>query len=938
LIQDKVAFILQRAEKDESFKRMFFKKLSTTENPYPWFEQLQKAGYLDPRTNNKNPVLEGDHYSVPYWFALDFLENLAAHLSKKPDEKILDQLVALIDSIIDFREEGKRIENPNTDYKVIKIVFKLPITRITKKHIDFIKTALANKFSAVSLLSSEIENTVIPYLLDNSAKNLLLEAMKIVLKYKIDKKDYLSFLNFTSILDDYWFSELIQKNGSKIIDICGISLANIIVDLIQEIMAKDSKSFSFVAIPAIEDNPQNFLENNYQLQITHLLRRTLESLKPPAQESLLKTLVKSDLQIFQRVSIHLISYYYEAYGQLFWQWDGNPLEEYGLKHEIYELISKNKTNFSSDQIHQLTNWIESIKLPATREAPEGSDKHLQTEAHAKLEWLSALDGIDDKEIVELGEKYSKIYPYKIEHPGYIWWSEPVQVSQIGAPEVFPSEVISKSNTELVQYIKSYKPQKETWYQSREDIVYSFSSIVRENPSKFATDMGPFIDLDLAFQEALVSGFVDAWRNNKPFPLKGLFDFITEATATSTFRESSSMEKNFLIKSIGNLIFEGTRDEKHVFDEEFLSICETILLRLVNNAYSIVKEDSNDVLTAVLNSPLGAVYYAMVAFSLRFAKVYRKNKEEKWVTSIKTYYQSVIETNRTVEFQVCLGTFLPQLYYLDKAWVTENIDKLFPKENEKMWEYGFSSYLFHSTTLSREIYCLLRENQHYKKALKKTEGNLFPKLPQHVCLAYLNDLESLSKGSLLSDLITGKNVTYLLDLIRFLWHLRGKLEPKMKEKIKPLWGAIVGYISNLPNTEKYKDVLAELSYWLSLVENIDNDIVNWMKLSNKYMNDRSSMFYLEYLNSHVSKNPELVAEIFYDLVSNTHYFPYIKQEEVIALVKSLFESGQEEKAKRICTLYLSAGFEFLRKVFEENKDKSESKQAIDSNGLKETVNK
>lgn len=919
MIQDKVEFILHRVEKDEAFKRMFFKKLSTTENPYPWFEQLLKAGFLDPHTCNKNPVLEGDHYNVPYWFALDFLENLATHLAKRPDEKLLGQLVTLINSIIDFREDGKRIENPNTDYKVIRIIFKLPISRITKKHIDFIDIALANRFSAVSLLSSEIVNTVIPYLIDNSAKDLLLEAMKIVLKFKTDKKEYLSFLSFTSVIEDYWFSELIKKNGARIIDICAISLANAIIEIIKEIIAKEVNSFSVGAVPAIEDNPQNFLEDHYQLQITHLLRKTLESLKPPEQESLLKTLVNSDVQIFQRLGIHLINYYYEAYSHLFWQWNGNPLVEYELKHELFELISKNKNNFSTENVGKLINWIESIKFPATEEIPEGSDRYLKIEAHARLEWLYALEGIYDKRISELGEKYSKSYPYKIEHPGYTWWSEPVQVTQIGTPEAFSSEVLAKSNYELVNYIREYKPKERDFFHNKEDLLYSFSGVVKDNPTRFITDMKPFLELDFSFQEALISGLADAWRNKKQLALEEPFCFIKSIMAQPKFKEDSSPQKNYLVKSIADLVYEGTHDEQNTFPQQFLPNCEAILLQLVDNSFSTVTNENFDVFTSVINSPLGIVHYAMITYSLRFAKLYKKDSVEKWATPIKSYYESALQKKRTIEFQVSLGTFLPQLYYLDKEWVTNNIDIIFPKEDTLIWEYGFSSYLVHSSTLSKQIYCLLREHQHYTKALDcltSTQKHALTKLPQHICLAYLNDLEDLSENSLLSKLVKGENVTYLFDLVTFLWHLRGKLETRMQEKIKPLWAAIIDQTSNSSYKNKYKEVLAHLSTWLILIDTIDSDVVNWMKQTNACLNDRSSLFYLEYLNSHVSKTPQFVAEIFYDLVSNVHYFPFFKQEEVISIIKTLFEARQEEKAKRICTLYLEAGFDFLRPIFEQ----------------------
>lgn len=920
MTQDKVALIFQRVKKDESFKRMFFKKLSTTENPYPWFDKLSKEGYLDPQKNNKNPIINDNNYTIPYWYALDYLENVASHLSKKPDKVILDRLVEVIDSIIDFQKEGERIENPNTDYKTIKIIFLLPIERISEKHIDFIQTALASKFSSILLISSELEKTVIPYLIKQGAKEALLKTLKIILNYKTDKAHPFSFLDFKSVIEDYWLSEILQKNGDKIIGICGISLAELLMDIMKDILQKDKNSFSYAVIHTIEDSDQNFLEGNYQLQLVRFLRRTLENLKPPTQEHMLQDFLKSESLIFKRIGIHVVSYFYLEYNQLFWQWKGNPLEDYVLKHEIYQLILLNKKKIVDAEVDTFLGWVESIKLSATKDAPEGSPQYLAIDAYAKLEWLSALDGIYSEKVSLLIEKYSKFYKGKIEHPGYLLWTSPVQVS-IGAPEVFPPEVIAKSNSDLIQYILAYKPKEPSFYQTRADILYSFNGIVRENPDKFASDINPFLNLDFRFQESLISGFTDAWRKNKQFPLLSVLEFLNEITSSQRYNDDKSQEKNFFTKSIADFIFEGTRDEKHVFDDDFLPLCESILLRLTANAYPTVTSDTTDVHTAVLNSPLGILYYALITYSLRFAKVNNKNKEEKWVNSIKAYYQSIIESTRTIEFEESLGTFLPQLYYLDKQWTISNINKLFPKENQAMWKFGFSSYLFHSTTLSKDLYCLLKENGHYKKALESVEKYSFEKLPQHICIAYLNDLENLEKGSLLTDLITGSNVSYLMEFVNFFWHLRGKLDEKMKGKVKPAWGAIISHISNVAEKDKYRGILAHLAYWLILVEDIDEDIANWMKFSNKYIDDVGSMFYVEYLNNHVSKNPEQVADIFYDLLSNANYFPYIEKEEVIALVNSLYERGQKEKANRICNIYLSKGFEFLRNLYERNNPKA-----------------
>jgi hypothetical protein len=200
-----------------------------------------------------------------------------------------------------------------------------------------------------------------------------------------------------------------------------------------------------------------------------------------------------------------------------------------------------------------------------------------------------------------------------------------------------------------------------------------------------------------------------------------------------------------------------------------------------------------------------------------------------------------------------------------------------------------------------------------------ESATLAKVSQHIYIAYLNDLETLSDGSLLSDLVMNENIDYLSDLILFAWRLRDKLDEKTKTKIKPLWGRIVTFITSSEDETKYQDILANLSFWLSLVDRIDEDICDWLKTSGKYIDEKTETFFVEYLLEHVSKTPHFVAEIFYEIVSAQRYFPRFRQENIVGIVKKLFELGQTEKAKRICNLYIENGYQFLREIYEEYKD-------------------
>jgi hypothetical protein len=453
-----------------------------------------------------------------------------------------------------------------------------------------------------------------------------------------------------------------------------------------------------------------------------------------------------------------------------------------------------------------------------------------------------------------------------------------------------------------------------------ELAYSLSRTVRENAQKFASDLMPFLNLNNELQDALLTGLTEAWKNNQQIDLDKLMEYVQRLISKPDFRNRASQDEQeirFVISKIADLILEGTNNDSHAFDANYLPSCEKILLELADFAPSIVNKSESDVFSSVLNSPLGSIYYAMVSYSLRFARLFRKDTETRWVDSIKTRFDYTLKSSRSVEFDVVLGTFLPQLYYLDKSWVQININLILQKDKEQSWSNVFSSYLQHSTALSKELYFLLRENQHYKLAIDKdnsVSSQALTKLTQHICLAYFNELESLANDSLINEVIMSDKTDCLSDLVLFVWRLRDKIDDKTKQKIKPLWGAIINQ-TKCSEEPKYHEILAHLSYWLSLVDTIDEEIFQWMKISNKYINDRTEIFYIQYLRERVAKTPNYVAEILYDLVSNHKFFPKFKQENIIFVVQQLFELQQIDKAKRICSLYLENGYEFLRGTYQ-----------------------
>ncbi|GAI66770.1 unnamed protein product, partial [marine sediment metagenome] len=100
----------------------------------------------------------------------------------------------------------------------------------------------------------------------------------------------------------------------------------------------------------------------------------------------------------------------------FWEWKGNPLEEIWLKHELYELLKAKSMSFTKGQLIKVLNWIETKKYYVPDDMKEESecDKLL---AYRKKEWLSAIIGTKDPNVISAYQKYEAIEPQQPDHPG-----------------------------------------------------------------------------------------------------------------------------------------------------------------------------------------------------------------------------------------------------------------------------------------------------------------------------------------------------------------------------------------------------------------------------------------------------------------------------------------------------------------------------------------
>ena len=910
--------IFQEINNDRSCRLEFFKQLTQSQNAIPWLIPLKNRGYFDPKYNPA-PI----NGYVPYWQIIGVLENIAKLNQINQNLEITHEIRTIIALMIEFKDEKyERISNLLTDQNLIRIIFHLPLPEITQSHFDFIKKCM-HEYTDPLYFAHDIAETIIPRLLENSNKELLLKILDIVLDCKKNQnivfEEYSSFL-YSPNLGEYYLNLILETFSERIITLCGMDSIKIALEKIEIIVREDSTQFNPVWIPSIKEDDEN--SDRYDYHIVHFVWIALNMMSIENIQEITNSLLEKEHPIFKRIAICLIDEHYPELNEIFWNYKENPLQEYHLKTEVYDLFTNHCKEFSESEITQIIDWIETKDYHEDKLSHDLEIQKLYL-AEWKKEWLSALLEANNPIVKSLFDKYNQINPVKLSPPNRHPNRSARDYMDAAQSPLLKEELLSKSNYDIAEYLNNFK---------REDFgeifvsAHSLGNVLRlsiiDNPVKFVEYLDPFLTVKRLYQSELIYGLSEAWKADKQFNWNPVIQYInsiidSDEFWTESYQDGEINYRKEIISGITRLFEEGTRNDAHVMDLELLPEVEKILLTLSNNVESDLYP-MGDLVTSVLNSAKGNIYSSMVLYSLCFARNYRKTNEIRWPDTIKAEFERRLDSTfePTVEFSATLGKYLANLCYLDNSWVKNNINKIF-SDDEQHWYAAFTAYLFYSKFF-KNIYVLLKENGHYAKAIKTDfkEIRINHQLVNHICLGYIDGFELLSeKDSLINQVFDRWDSEQIIQLIRSFRFYGNKLPPEKRPMVISLWNIIISKIEEDPENSDNIKILTEINSWISLADELTDEIYEYLKLSVKYLRPFDPDF-IDNLIKHAPSQPKLCGELYLILLNSGQYLVNQK-DKIIQFVAILYQFNERKNAIMICNSYLQAGYDFLRPIYEEN---------------------
>jgi len=916
--------------KKEAYQRYFFSKLTN----FRWLKYLKLYGYLRSNPQPIEAVNSPGLFTIPQWNALVYLERVSSQPDK--NDEVINDLLNIIISVTSFKNaSGQHIDNYRTWFYFVKILLNIPNNKIPSEIIDFIPIWLDSKFNS-TLQGSEIAIKLLPKFLTDNPEDIK-KAEKII--------DYITAFKpvplneerakllgkkeeFRFIIDPHWLDEAFDKYSESIGEKCSEKVIKDLAGKIRSILTSEEdetyKSF-YEEAEYPESEPSEVLTSILKRILLVKAKKDINTM-----QGILKDYFRDTYLYFPKMALYVMGQNMDKYSELFWE---------VLNTETGDLIMEETLHWGDELKHlleNLKNLTDAHRNILNKKIEGATKRHTFTE--------------DQERDIALYKHKQKIY-HVLSHDSYFknLYDEMKKITKVdaalepavgkvetrwgpGPSPLAEEEILKLTNDKLAEFLATFET-KDSW---RGPTVGGLAGLVgkvaKEMPGKFIDDMKPFKDTDFSYIYEILIGIRDAWNEKKIIDWNKVFIFIKPYIDRKEFWEDKFIVEedranhHWIAGIVAELICDGARDDAWAFPEQDFGKVEEIVFLLLDNLKAEDDKDITDYVTYTLNTTLGKAITALILLALRIARVHDKKgikNNIKWSLKFKEKYEELL-SNKIIEGFTNLGRYLPNFYYLDKEWVKEKIKFLEGEKGSKYWEAFMDGYISIGMVYD-EFYTLMKSHYQYsiEHDFKKKRDN--EHLVQHIALSYLRKHESISeKGSLFKQILDKYKYEPIEDIIGFFWMQRKYLKEQtetdedVRKRIIEFWRWLYEkYKKNTSLKEEDKKILSHAAKLAAILPQIDKENFEWLMLSAPYVHIIFNSFFIEYLDElkdkgDVKETAKYIGEIYLKMLDS--FTPDFDQTNIRSIVEFLYKSSNRENANKICNIYGTRGYEFLRDIY------------------------
>ncbi len=748
-----------------TYVRYFFSRLSSPD----WLVPLEKQGFF---SKPPSEIKEGGYVIFPDWPLTKYLIKIAKN---KPRD------------VMEIIKEMEKTDNFRVHIDLIDCAIQMP-SSVAKEIVPFIKDWVDTPY--LTLLPEKIGELAVK-LIHEGETNAALGTLDILFDVKrketrikvlddevliIEVQPFFNLCQYGQILNKIT-SEFLQKEPCKVAEILCEKLQKAIE---LEMETENFYDASYIWRPAIEEYTQNMDDMDVKNLLVTSIRDSLEALaksNPEVFKRCFKLLSNYKYSIFRRIGLYLMRRFPELLRDEILKVFSNKkvFEDIHLWHEYYHLLRTQFSRLSEDVRNKILGWIgegpdlrnfESWYEKEVGKSPTEKEKKAYKE-HWQFRYLSAIkDDIPSnwKEIWnELVTKYGES-----KHPDFHFYME----SFVGPTSPLSKEKLEKMNLkDVITYLKSWIPPTERFDPSREGLGRVLEEVVSEKPNEFTEVCEDFKDFPPVYIYYLLNGFREAIKKGYKIEWEPIVYFCNDILLSPSKEFCTTGEDRYYnLKSvkgaIADLLEEGLKSKNSSPPCELKDVIWDIVDTLLKDDEPNLEYEENydgdnmDPVSLSRNTVRGKAMHTLIQYALWRARCLNLSEsKDKMVPEVKKKLEEMLnpDIEPTLTVRAVYGLYLPKLVYLNRKWVEENLQKIFPKGGKyrELWGAAWEAYIRYSKSYDVLRWCYQILKSEYKKAIDKLPS---PKisveakhcLSEHIIIAYLRELEDLEEESLIKQ--------------------------------------------------------------------------------------------------------------------------------------------------------------------------------------------
>ncbi len=661
--------------------------------------------------------------------------------------------------------------------------------------------------------------------------------------------------------DEWDYDQILKNHYLKLVETKPIPAIELLCNLLEKAVKvpltkesiEDHEDYSYIWRPAIEDHPQNTdydIRNILVEGIRDAAETVIRSGEIPLKE-VIDFLESKQWKVFRRIALHLLRIFHEQAKDLIAErlTDRELFEDADVQHEYVLLLRGNFAALSEEDKRTILKWIEDgpdidgfkkrVQEINNRE-PSGEEikRYRETWQLTKLAWIGFENLPEDwKNRYEmLVQQYGE--PEHPEFPAYmhVGWTGPT--SPLDAEELKKMSV-----EEIVKFLRDWIPPENIYGgPSPEGLGRVLTSVVGEDPQRFAEKADLFCGLDPTYIRALISGFKEALEKYKKTfnweKVLKLCQWVVGQPREIPNRKVNSFEADpdwvRTRREIANLFLKGLRSEKGEIPIKHRKEVWEILMPLTQDpepSPEYERKSGMDPATLSINTVRGLALLAIIQYALWVRRYLEKQADGQErlnqgfieMPEVRDVLEAHLDSAQdpSLTIRSVYGRCFPWLVLLDEQWASEHASQIFPlnEQDQDYFEVAWTSYIVFNKPYDNVLEILREQYSHAVEQIGHFEirVGLLPspdkRLAEHLMAFYWRGKVSLKDPMFITfwEKSPEDLRAHALEFIgRSLLQTEGDISNDIIQQLKSLWGFRLKKALESPG--KYKKEMGKFGWW------------------------------------------------------------------------------------------------------------------------------